>query len=123
MSEKQNIKFYIRDDGIIVFQFLAMHRQAADDFGRIIKASMKNVPDKLRVLYDFSQSPPPTRYFLQIQGELYDSFPHPEDERTAYVTGTSNNEVWVRIARTYFTAKDTMRVFVNEDEAIAWLLG
>jgi len=122
MDDQQNIRFYIRADGIIVFEFYASHRQAAEDFKQIISASMKNVPNKVRVLYDFSQAPPPTRYFLQVQGELYDNFPHPPDERSAYVTGNTNNEVWVRIGRSYLTPRDTMRIFVTQDEAIAWLL-
>jgi len=122
MSEKQPIQFYMRDDGIMVFEFHAMDRKSADLFVKIVMGGADNVPDKLRLLYDFSQSPPPTPYFTKIQGKLYNDFPHPPDEKSAYVTSPINNSVWVRILRSQIRAKDTMRTFETQEDAIAWLL-
>jgi hypothetical protein len=122
MSKQKDINFYTRDDGIIVFEFYTMDKSAADHFAAIIKASAANVPEKLRVLYDFQHSPPPTRYFLKIQSELYNEFPHPDDEKSAYVTGVWNNEVWIRIVRSYIVPHDVMKVFRSQDDAIVWLL-
>lgn len=116
-----DLNFYIRDDGIMVFKFYALHRAAADQFAKVVQSGMQNVPPKLRIVYDFSMAPPPTPYFNKIQSTLYNEFPHPDDEKSAYVTGTAHNEVWVRIVRGYITPKDTHRIFTEFDAAIAWL--
>ncbi|GEM_PF-3295423 len=121
-NSQQPINFYVRDDGITVFEFHSMERRSADLFAKIITASAENVPDKLRVLYDFSQSPPPTPYFTKIQADLYNNFPHPPDEKSAYVTSALNSAVWVQIVRSYINAKDTMKTFSTQEDAIVWLL-
>ncbi|MEQ8672154.1 MAG: hypothetical protein RLP44_21120 [Aggregatilineales bacterium] len=122
MDDKKSIRVRQRDDGILVFEFYAMHKKAADEFAAIVRAGMNSVPEKLRVIYDFSQSPSPTPYFLTLQGKLYNEYPHPADEKSAYVTGIDNNEVWVRIVRKYLVAKDIMKVFTMREDAIKWLL-
>ncbi len=122
MSTKKSVRFYAREDGILVFEFSAMDRQAADEFAKFVRAGANNVPEKLRVLYDFTQSLPPTRYFLKFQSQLYNTFPHPQDEKSAYVTGVWNNEVWIRIIRSYLVSQDTTKIFKSKDEALIWLL-
>ncbi|MGB7337886.1 MAG: hypothetical protein WBC91_03260 [Phototrophicaceae bacterium] len=122
MNKSAPLKFYQRDDGILVFEFFVLHKPAADLFERIVLAGMDNQPQKIRVMYDFSQSPPPTPYFLKIQGKLYNDFPHPPDEKSAYVTNRQTSDVWVNIIRSYLTAKDVMRTFISQDAAIQWLL-
>lgn len=123
MHESQPpIKFHIRDDKIIVFEFFAMDHHAGELFRKLVRTDAENVPDKLRVIYDFSQSPAPTPEFIRIQADLYNTFPHPPDEKSAYVTGEDNSEDWVRIVRSYFDARDTMEIFTTREEAVTWLL-
>lgn len=123
MHHIQEFKVYRREDDILVFEFLAMNRPVADAFAKVVRLGASNVPTKLRVIYDFSLATPPTTYFLQVQGKLYTEFPHPKDEKSAYVVGSHNitNEVWVRILRSHFIATDTMRIFTDIKEALIWL--
>jgi hypothetical protein len=123
MSHVKEFRVYRCDDGIMVFEFLAMNRAVADAFAKVVRVGAGSVPSKLRVIYDFSLASPPTPYFLQIQAKLYNEFPHPADEKSAYVVGTSSitNEVWVRILRSRLTAADTMRIFTSVEDALVWL--
>lgn len=121
-ESQQPINFYIRDDGIRVFEFFSMERTSADLFAKIVNTGAEHVPKKLRLLYDFSHSPPPTPYFLRIQADLYNTFPHPPDEKSAYVTSATNSAIWVEIVRSYHDSRDVMKIFENQNDAIAWLL-
>lgn len=123
MEKSSPIKFYQRDDGIIVFEFKALHKPAADLFRNIVLAGVDTDRKKLRVIYDFSKSPPPTPYFLQIQAKVYNEYPHPEDSKSAYVTNVATDSVWVKIVRGYVNGdKDVAKAFTSQDNAIAWLL-
>ena len=122
MTTKRLVNVITREDGIVLFEFFSMDKPAADQFTRIVEAAHGNVPPKLRVIYDFSKSPPPTMYFLRIQAELYGAYPHPGDEKSAYVAGPWSNAVWIRIIRGHLVSKDVMKIFKTRDEAVAWLL-
>jgi hypothetical protein len=122
MDTERPLHFYVREDGIMVFEFKKLERKAADLFVKITSAGADQISDRLRMLYDVSKAEFPTPYFVKVQGKIYNEFPHPEDEKSAYVTGPNNNSVWIWILRNQFLhTKDTMRVFTSQEEAIKWL--
>jgi len=122
MSDEPRINFYFTDDNIMVFEFFKMDRKCGDLFAKIVRSGHDNVPDKARVLYDFQNAELPSPYFISIQGTVYNEFPHPDDEKSAYITGSNNNEIWVQILRDRFDSEhDRMRIFKDRESAMEWL--
>lgn len=121
MSEERRINFYETHDGIFVFECFKLDREGADLFSKIVRAGHENPPENMRVLYDFSRAELPTPYFITLQGLLYNEFPHPTDEKSAYIVGDKHNKIWVDILRTRIIPQDKMKIFNNRENALAWL--
>lgn len=112
-----------REDGIIIFKFNRSDRVGADHFEKLVRASWGDLPSPLRIIYDLSACPPPTRYFLILQARLHDEAPLPEDMRSAYVFPHGDAQIWGRIMRRDFKHREEAKFFADFDQAVDWLLG
>jgi len=121
-AETRLMNFHITDSGIFVFEFKALERNSATTFSKIVRDGNNQFPQQLRILYDYSQSDPPTPYFLHISAKLTAQTQFPEDTKSAYVIGSMEKEIWVHILQRYQPTDHPVRTFMKQEQATRWLL-
>lgn len=122
MSEKP---FYVyrRDDGIFVFRFTDMARQAADLYAAYLLRWQDQFPSSIRILYDLRGCAAPSPYFNKKLGEVVRHLRVPADTRNAWLTDSLLLRVWKNILDRQHNRDDLIvKTFTDEGEAVAWLL-
>lgn len=126
-TQTRPLNFYVSNDGIFVFEFTRLDREAAGLFIKIVEAGDGKYPSPFRLLFDFSDSQPPTPYFLRKQAEVNAKANMPNDTRSAYVSGNKEKLIWVHIVQRYIrqhsNIQHEIRAFVDRESAVAWLVG
>ena len=120
--EAQPFNFYVNDAGIFVFEFEDLERNAATSLMTTLQNASDHFPPRLRILYDYSQSAPPTPYFLRTWSKLTLQTQFPNDTRSAYVIGSMEKEIWITILQRYHATEHAIRTFLQPEPAVEWLL-
>jgi len=116
-------KVELLPERIILFDFFDFKRETVDKWAEHVKAQDGKMLAPLRVMYNFRGAGYPTPYLLKVSVVMMETLQIPEDTRTAYmVQDRSHVAFGMVVARKMPRRAGLVRVFINQDEAKAWLL-
>lgn len=110
------------EDHIIVTKLKDFSRRTVEAWMGYVRAHDGNLKPPVRLLYDFQEAGPPSRYVLDVIGPFMDSLIIPEDTRSAYVFVTPFERFAGSFVRRLPAKAGAVRAFASMDEAVAWLL-